>query len=88
MTKEAIKSGLSREGFYQAMKEAALNEDDLVSFNEVFFKEDYLRIARACAFSRPDDMHTGNIGIVPSSVGLGPSNIVVLDYMLSRPSLI
>lgn len=88
VTKEVIKSGLSREGFYQAMKEAVLNEDDLVSFNEVYFKEDYSRIARACAFSRPDDMHTGNIGIVPSSVELGPSNIVVLDYMLSQSSIV
>jgi len=88
VTKKDIKSGLSREGFYQAMKEAVLHESDLVSFEEVVFEEDYTRIARACAFNRPDDMHTGNIGIVPSSAGLGPSSIVVLDYLISRPSMI
>ena len=87
VSKKDIKSGLSREGFYNAMKEAVLHESDLVSFDEVVFEEDYTRIARACAFNRPDDMHSGNIGIVPASAGLGPSNIVVLDYMLSRPSM-
>jgi hypothetical protein len=70
------------------MKEAVLHEKDLVSFDEVLFEEDYTRIARACAFSRPDDMHQGNIGIVPGSSGLGPTNIVVLDYMLSRPPIV
>ena len=83
-----IKSGLTRSGFYNAMKEAVLHEKDLVSFDEVVFEEDYARIARACAFSRPDDMHNGNIGVVPASVGLGPSNIVILDYMLTRPSMV
>ena len=88
VSKKDIKSGLSREGFYKAMKEAVLNEIDLVSFNDIRFEEDYLRIARACAFSRPDDMHTGNIGIVSTSTGSGPRDIVILDYMLSRPSMI
>jgi len=87
VSKASIKSGLSREGFYQAMKEAVLNENDLVSFDEVKFEEDYSRIARACAFSRPDDMHTGNIGVVPSNPELGPNSIVILDYMLSRPAI-
>ena len=87
VTKKDIKSGLSREGFYSAMKEAVLHESDLVSFDQVIFEEDYSRIARACAFSRPDDMHTGNIGIIRTTSGLDPRDIVVLDYMLSRPSM-
>ena len=81
VTKEKNSAGLSRSGFYRAMKEGVLRDEDLVPFEEVYFGEDFFRIARACAYSRPDDMHQGNIGLVPSDNPL-PRDIVVLDYML------
>lgn len=87
-TREKSKSGLTKSGFYRAISEGVLFDDDLVTFEEMKYDDDFIRVARACAYSRPDDMHKGNIGIVPSSAGLGPSSIVVLDYLISRPSMI
>ena len=75
--------GLSEEEFYLSMKEASWfnNMPQVRTFEEIRFGEDFRRIARACAYSRPDDMHTGNIGIVPSS-NPSPQDIVILDYMI------
>jgi hypothetical protein len=81
VTKEKNIAGLSRLGFYRAMKEGAIRDEDLVAFEEVYFGEDFSRIARACAYSRPDDMHSGNIGIIPTH-DASPKDIVILDYML------
>ena len=76
-------SGLSKEEFYSFFKEEAYfeYEDQAKSYDEIEFYDDFVRIARACAYSRPDDMHDGNIGIVPSG-NAGPKDIVILDYML------
>ena len=81
VTKEKNSAGLSRLGFYRAMKEGVLRDEDLVAFEEVYFGEDFFRIAKACAYSRPDDMHSGNIGLVPSD-NPSPGDVVVLDYMI------
>lgn len=80
-------SGLSREEFYSFFKEEAYfgsgdsRGNQAKSYDEIEFYDDFVRIARACAYSRPDDMHDGNIGIVPSD-NVGPKDIVILDYML------
>lgn len=75
--------GLSEEDFYSCMKEASWfdNMPQVKTFEEIRFGEDFRRIARACAYSRPEDMHSGNIGIVPSS-NPNPQDLVILDYMI------
>ena len=74
-------SGLKEEGFYLAMEEASISEASLKPIEAIRFDLDFMRIARACAYSRPDDMHSGNIGIIPSR-DPSPNDIVILDYML------
>jgi len=76
-------SGLSEEDFYSCMKEASWfnNMPQVKTFEEIRFGEDFRRIARACAYTRPEDMHDGNIGIVPSS-NPNPQDLVILDYMI------
>lgn len=75
-------SGLNAKAFYISMKEAAISELNIMPFEAIKFNEDFYRIARACAYSRPDDMHSGNIGIVPSNQP-NPKDIVILDYLIS-----
>jgi len=74
-------SGLSKKDFYDAMKEASIFEENIKPFEAIDFNADFVRIAQACAYSRPDDMHSGNIGIVKSSKP-DPNDIVILDYMI------
>ena len=74
-------SGLNEEGFYIAMEEASIDEGSLKPFEAIKFDLDFNKIAQACAYSRPDDMHSGNIGIIPSG-SPSPKDIVILDYSI------
>lgn len=76
-----INGSLGKKEFYDAMVKASLDEEDILSFSELEFHEDYKRIIRACAYTKPQDMHSGNIGI--SLFGsLSPESFVLLDYMV------
>jgi len=88
---KSISPSLTKEDFYNAMIEAAgtfATDADggslgssVMPIEAIRFYEDYKRITQACAYSRPDDMHSGNIGLIPSN---SPSakDIVILDYMI------
>ena len=79
-------TGLRRIDFYNAMKSAAewanFSNEDIVDFDNVVFSEDFRRIAQACAYSLPSDVHSSNIGLRLSD-NLSANDIVILDYDLS-----
>jgi len=74
---------LSEEEFYEGLKEASMsrNVPQVKTIEEIRFGEDFRRLGRAYAFTRPYDMHDGNIGIRYNSFN-SPQDIVILDYML------
>ena len=74
-------SGLSKEDFYLAMKEAAIIEENIKPFELINFNFDFTRISKACAYSIPSDVASGNIGIIPSD-SPSPKDIVILDYSI------
>lgn len=73
---------VSRQDIYNSMKSGnTYDEASIVDLDKIKFSEDVFRILRACAYSMPTDMHTGNIGIIKSG-SPSPSDIVILDYIL------
>lgn len=54
---------------------------DVKPFEEVQFYEDYNSISKIFAYTKLDDIHSGNIGIVPSN-NPSPKDIKILDYTI------
>lgn len=77
---------LKRIDFYNAMKGAAewanFDKSCVLDFDDVEFGEDFRRIAQACAYSLPRDVHASNIGLRMSRE-MSPESIVILDYDVS-----
>ena len=74
--------GLTKERFYKIVSLAAPFNEKITDFDKVTFGEDYNKIIKACAYSRPGDIHDGNLGIIKSK-NPSPNDLVIIDYMLN-----